>query len=494
MKSDKEQTGLGMTEYHDTQEVYRELKNLISIPARDLKPVELQNYLTNYFDEKCKKSKIEFERASKVIPGGVQHNQAFPYPFPIAFIKAKGAHLEDVDGNTYIDFLAAGGATLLGSAPDIVCEKAKEVIDSCGPCTGVHHEYETLLAEFIVDRFPGIDKVRLLGSGTEAVMGAIRLARAHTKKKKIIKLGAGFHGWSDQVSYAQRISGIGGLESHGIPRAIYKHTQEVYPNDIDAMERMLKRNRYRGGTAAVIIEPMGPESGTRPLDYDYPAKVRTLCDKYGALLIFDEVVTGFRVGMSGAQGYFGVTPDITTLGKIMAGGYPAAGALGGSNKVMESLAGGIGGKKGKKAHVGGTLAANPLSSMAGYITLSEMERTNACEVAAILGDRLTIGLKKLVKKYNLPFVAYNQGSMVHLETVGTVLFDINLFKLWELPGKIKEIHKRKDIMTHMGAAYMAEGLVTVGGSRMFTTAAMNNEIIDDAITRFERVFQKVEGV
>ncbi len=494
MSNDIDKTGFGITEYHNTQEIYRELKNLITTPARGLKPAELKSYLTNYFESKCKKSKAEFEKASKIIPGGVQHNQAFSYPFPLTITKAKGAHLVDIDGNEYIDFLAGGGTTLLGSSPDIVNEKAKEVIDNCGPCTCLHHEYETLLAQFIVDKFPGIDKVRLLGSGTEAGMGAIRLARVHTKKKNIIKLGAGFHGWSDQVSYAQRIAGIGGLECHGIPRAVYKHTQEVYPNDVKAMERMLKRNRYRGGTAAVIIEPMGPESGTRPLDYDYPAKVRALCDKYGALLIFDEVVTGFRIAMGGAQEYFGVTPDITTLGKVIAGGYPAAGALGGKKEVMESLAGGIGGKKGKKAHVGGTLAANPLSSMAGYVTLKEIERTNACEVAGKLGDRLTKGLKQLIQKYNLPFVAYNQASMVHLETVGTVLFDINLFKFWELPGKIKEIHKRKDIMTHMGAAYMAEGLVTVGGSRMFTTAAMNNEIIDDALTRFERVFMKVEGV
>ncbi len=486
-------TGFAISEYHDAQEVIAELEALISQPIRTLKPEALKEYL-HYFETKCKTSQAMIKEAQKVIKGGVQHNLAFNYPFPLAFDRAEGAKLVDVDGNEYIDFLQAGGPTVLESNPPAIREKIIELLNTTGPVTGLFHEYEMKLAQLIVKHYPGVDKFRMLGSGTEACMASIRVARLATKKKKVIKMGGAYHGWSDQLSYGNRIPGVGGLESHGIPSSAYKHTQEVFPGDIKALERKLRRNQLRGGTACVILEPIGPESGTRPLPKEYPAQVRALCDKYGALLIFDEVVTGFRLGLSGAQGYFGVTPDLTVFGKVVAGGYPSAGGLGGKDQYIEFLSGGVGGKKGKKAHVGGTMAANPLSSAAGYYTILEMERTGAAEIAGKAGDRLTKGLQKLIKQYNLPFVAYNQGSICHLETVGTMLFDISFKKFWQIPKKLKEIHARKDVMTHMGAAYMAEGIVTLAGSRMYTSAACTNEIIDEALVRFERVFKNIEGV
>lgn len=479
--------------YHDTKEVMRSLKTLISQPSRSISDGAMKEYL-KYYELKCTSSKRMIEEARLYIPGGVQHNLAFNYPFPLVFTKAEGAYLWDLDGNKYIDFLQAGGPTVLGSNDPEVREHVKELLDNTGSVTGLFHEYEMKLAKLICEYFPSVDMFRMLNSGTESAMAAVRVARLASKKKNIIKLGGAYHGWSDQLSYGNRIPGVGGLESHGIPSAYYKYTQEVYPNDIKAMERMFRRNQLRGGTAAVIMEPVGPESGTRPLDFDYNSKVRALCNKYGALLIFDEVVTGFRIGMSGAQGYFGVSPDLTVFGKVVAGGYPSAGGLGGKKQYMAYLAGGLGGKKSKKAHVGGTLAANPLSSAAGYYTLKKIVETGAIEKAGRAGDRLTEGLKKLIKKYDLPFVAYNQGSICHLETVGTMLFDINIFKIWQVPGKLKEIHDRKDKMTHMGAAYMAEGLVTLAGSRMYTSAADTDEVIDEALERFERVFKNVEGV
>ena len=485
--------GFAISEYHDADEVVRQLKSLIALPIRTLKKEALEEYL-NYFETRCTKSKAMLEDAKQYIKGGVQHNLAFNYPFPLAFEKAEGAKLVDVDGNEYIDFLQAGGPTVLGSNPDAVRNRIIEVLNTAGPVTGLFHEYEMKLAREIVKHYPGVDKFRMLGSGTESCMASIRVARLATKKKNVVKMGGAYHGWSDQLSYGNRIPGVGGLESHGIPASCYRHTQEAFPGDIKALKKVLRRNSLRGGTACVILEPIGPESGTRPLPKEYPAQVRELCDKYGALLIFDEVVTGFRLGLSGAQGYFGVTPDLTVFGKVVAGGYPSAGGLGGKDEYMAYLAGGVGGKKGKKAHVGGTMAANPLSSAAGYYTILEMEKTNAAEVAGKAGDRLTKGLQELIKKYDLPFVAYNQGSICHLETVGTMLFDISLLKFWEIPGKLKEIHKRKDVMTHMGAAYMAEGIVTLAGSRMYTSAACSDEIIDDALLRFERVFKNIEGV
>jgi glutamate-1-semialdehyde 2,1-aminomutase len=349
------------------------------------------------------------------------------------------------------------------------------------------------IAEFICKRFQGVDKFRMLGSGTEGVMAAIRVARLATGNKKIIKLGGAYHGWSDQMVYGMRIPRTGRFEAHGIPKSCSKHTQEAFPNKIRTIEKLLKRNKLRGGTAAVIVEPVGPESGTRPIDFNYNKQIRELCDKHGALLIFDEVVTAFRIGVSGAQGYYDVTPDLTVFGKVVAGGYPSAGGLGGKDEHMAYLTAGLGGTK-KKAMVGGTLAANPLSSAAGYYTLMEIEKQNACEKAGLAGDRLTKGLQKLIENYDLPYVTYNQGSICHLETAGTMFVDVNIAKPWTVPAALKQIKARKHMMEEMGAAYMAEGIVTLAGSRMYTSLADTDDVIDEALIRFEKVFQNVEGI
>lgn len=483
-------TGFAISHYHDTAAVYDKLRALVARPVRHITPEAMGQYL-QYYEDHCQQSKAMIDEAMEYIPGGVQHNLAFNHPFPLVFTKAEGAYLYDLDGNRYIDFLQAGGPTILGSNPPVIREQVEELLRTSGPVTGLFHEYELKLAKFICDRFPGVEMFRMLGSGTESCMAAIRLARVATGKKHIVKMGGAYHGWSDQLSYGTRVPGTRWFNSHGIPRYIFRRTHEVYPNDINALKRRLQWNKLRGGTAAVMVEPVGPESGTRPVDKDYNQQVRELCDHYGALLIFDEVVTGFRLGMSGAQGYFGVTPELTVFGKAVTGGYPSAGGLGGKRELM-ALLGGIGGKAmKKKVHVGGTLAANPLSCAAGYFTLKEMERTNAAEVAGRAGDRLIAGLQKRIDQYNLPFVAYNQGSICHLETVGTLLMDIKLLKIVSI---LKEIGIRTQAMQEMGAAYMAEGIVTLAGSRMYTSAACTDEIIDDALVCFDRVFKNVEGV
>ncbi|PJZ67501.1 aspartate aminotransferase family protein [Leptospira wolffii] len=486
-------TGFAISKYPDVKEVYKQLKDLIQQPIRSIRKDEMDTYLKEYFDKKCVKSKVMIAEASEYIPGGVQHNLAFNYPFPLVFTKASGAYLHDLDGNKYIDFLQAGGPTVLGSNPTGIRKKVVELLETTGPVTGLFHEYELRLAEKIVEHMPSVQMFRMLGSGTEACMASIRVARLATKKKNVVKMGGAYHGWSDQLAYGLRLPGTRHFESHGIPKHVFKYTQEFYPNDLNALERVLKRNRWRGGTAAVILEPIGPESGTRPLDMDFNKGVRELCDKYGALMIFDEVVTAFRIGLSGAQGYYGVTPDLTVFGKVVAGGYPSAGGLGGKKEYMKYLSAGL--QTGvKKALIGGTMAANPLSSAAGYFTLLEIEKQKACEKAGKAGDRITAGLQKLIKKYNLPFVAFNQGSICHLETVGTMLLEIDIKKFWKIKSTIKEAHLRKKAMEEMGAAYMAEGIVTLAGSRLYTSAADTDAVIDDALKRFDRVFQKVEGV
>ncbi len=486
--SESARLGYAISEYPDVDDTMRRLKALVDQPVRELRHDALLRVL-DYFDTKCSASKEITDRAKARIPGGVQHNLAFNYPFPLAIEKAEGAHLVDRDGNTYLDFLQAGGPTILGSNYAPVNDQVAEVIRQSGPVTGLFHEYELKLAEIIHRYMPHIEMYRSLGSGTEAVMAAVRGARAFTGHKMVIKLGGAYHGWSDSLVYGLRVPGSFRMNAKGIPFGATSHTRESFPHDLGALRRKLIENRARGGTAAVILEPLGPESGTRPTPRDFNAKVRELCDEFGALLVFDEVVTGFRVGLGGAAGYFGVTPDLTVLGKAVSGGYPMAGGVGGREDVMATFGSGLDGTSGAHIQVGGTLSANPLSSAAGYFAIEEMARTNAPVIAGRAGDRLTRGLQRLIATYGLPYVAYNQGSIVHLECSGVMLLDMrNPVKL------LKENKPRKKLMEHMGAAYAAHGIITLAGSRLYTSMADTDSVIDDALERFDRVFSMVDGV
>ena len=484
--------GFAIDRYVDAEEVTRQLDELIRQPVWGVRPEELEKYEEEYFEAKCRGSKERIDEAKSIIPGGVQHNLAFNYPFPIVMTKAEGAKLWDIDGNEYYDLLQAGGPTVLGSNPPAVREKVIELLETCGPSTGLFHEYEYKLAKKISDLVPSVEMFRMLGSGTEAAMCAARVARLKTGNKNLLKMGGAYHGWSDQLAYGIRIPGTKGLQSRGIPKYVFSHTDEFFPGDLDDLEKKLKRNRTRGGTAAVYIEPVGPESGTRPVTREFIRGTEELAHKYGALLIFDEVVTGFRIGTGGAQSYFGVDPDLTIFGKVIAGGYPGAGGIGGHRDCMQYLGAGIdsSGKKVKKALCGGTMAATPISCCAGYYTLEEIERTGACEKAGRMADRLVAGLQASARKYGLPFVIFNQGSICHVDTVGTMHFAIDWSKPWTLPTVMKETGRRQKEMEHMGAAYMAEGIVTLAGSRLYTSAAYDEEMIDDVIARFDRVFEK----
>ena len=486
----------GITRWDSPDEINRQLKNLTDQEIWEVDDEYYNDAVMKYFDEKCKGSKAIYDESKEYIPGGVQHNLAFNKPFPMCMAKTDGAYLYDYDGNRYIDFLQAGGPTILGSNYPAIREKVIELLNTCGPVTGLLHEAELLIAKEINKHMPNVEMFRMLGSGTESVMAALRIARIATGNKRIIKIGGAYHGWSDQMVYGLKIPGSRALlESHGIPKGAYKTTDEVRPNDLDMLEKMLKRNKMKGGTAAVIVEPVGPESGTRPVARDYNKGVRALCDKYGALMIFDEVVTGFRVALSGAQGYFDVVPDLTIFGKIVAGGYPSAGGVGGKKEYAQLMAAGLATGK-HRAYVGGTLAANPLSCLAGYTAIKEIERTNACEIAGKMGDRLCDGLKELIDRYGLPYVAYNQGSIVHLECTGAMSFDFSSMSFIKSAlGLLRHkdmMYVRKDSMEKMGAAYMAYGIVTLAGSRLYTSLADTPEIIDEALNRFEEVFKHVK--
>ncbi|MBL8967485.1 MAG: aminotransferase class III-fold pyridoxal phosphate-dependent enzyme [Spirochaetaceae bacterium] len=477
-----------ISDYHDTEPIYERLAALVAEPARPIARPAMAEYLRR-LEEECPKSRAVVAEAKRYIPGGVQHNLAFNYPFPLVIDRAEGPYLFDLDGRRYLDFLQAGGPTILGSNDPEVRRQVLEVLERVGPSTGLFHEFELALAKEIGRHMPAVEMFRMLGSGTESVMAAIRVARLATGKKRVVKMGGAYHGWSDQLVFSLKVPKTRRYEAHGIPGACTALTDEAAPNDLDSLERVLRANRLRGGTACVLVEPLGPESGTRPVARDYNQGVRALCDKYGALLVFDEVVTAFRVGLGGAQGYFGVRPDLTAFGKIVAGGYPSAGGLGGRKDLVLLMAAGLESGK-RRAYVGGTMAANPLSAAAGYYTLREIEKRGACAAAGRAGDRLTAGLKKRIGELGLPFVAYNQGSICHLETVGAMFVRMDLLRIRRVLAELKE---RKRLMEEYGAAYAAEGLVTLAGSRMYTSAADTDEVVDEAILRFGRVFERVEG-
>lgn len=485
----------GISHWEDPNEINQKLKRLTEEPIWEVSREYYERTVLPYFSERCRASRNVYERAKDYLPGGVQHNLAFNKPFPLCFTRADGAWLYDRDGNRYIDFLQAGGATILGSNYPAVREKVLDLLRNCGPVTGLLHESELMLAEEIHKHMPEVEMFRMLGSGTESVMASLRIARIATGHKRVIKTGGAYHGWSDQMIYGTKIPGSRGLlEAHGIPKRLYSLTDEVRPNDLDYLEHMLRRNRCRGGTAAVIVEPCGPESGTRPIGCDYNRGVRELCDRYGALMIMDEVVTGFRVSMAGAQGYFNVIPDLTIFGKIIAGGYPGAGGVGGRREYVSLMAAGVASGK-KRAYVGGTLAAAPISAAAGVAAIREIERTHACEKAGQAGDKLTEGLRVLIDKHGLPFVAYNQGSICHLECTGAMSFDFSSRSPIRSAIRIlrcrNRIYERKESMERMGAAYMANGLVTLAGSRLYTSMATTDIIVEEALKRFDAVFAHV---
>ncbi|NLW55570.1 MAG: aminotransferase class III-fold pyridoxal phosphate-dependent enzyme, partial [Firmicutes bacterium] len=217
-----------ISKYHDAEQIIKQLDHLIKQPIYTIRPDKLQDYVENYFNKKCAKSKAMIEEAKEVIPGGVQHNLAFNYPFPLVITKAEGAYLYDLDGNRYYDFLQAGGPTVLGSNPVSVRSKVIELLNDCGPSTGLFHEYEFKLAKKISEHFKTVEMFRMLGSGTEACMAAIRVARLATKKKYIIKMGGAYHGWSDQLAYGIRVPGSKWTQAGGVPRNCFKYTQEFF--------------------------------------------------------------------------------------------------------------------------------------------------------------------------------------------------------------------------------------------------------------------------
>jgi len=463
------------------EEMKTKIENIVNQPIKKFKSDELKGIIERYH-KNHQKSKEAYERARKIIPGGVEHNLAFNHPFPLTSKRVYDCYMETVDDIVLTDYLMCGGPIILGHQYKPLTEKIQQVIHEIGPSHGITSEYEYLAAEQLQKHFPSCEIIRWLQSGTEADMLAIRVARVFTGRKHIIKIGGSYHGWSDQLVFDMHIPGTKRLESHGIPKEIYKYIDSIPPNDIEALEQMFKEKKK---VAAVIIEPMGGESGAIPVRPGFNKEVEELCHNNGALLISDEVVCAFRLHMSGGQGYFGYNPDLSVFGKIVGHGYPSAAALGGRADIMATVAAGVGGGA-KRAYCGGTLAANPLTCAAAYWAIKYVEETKATEKAGHAATRLSQGLNEVLEKYNLPWFSYNFGGTVHFHTSCVFGLDLND------PKQSGQIKIRKDFMGEMGAALVDQEIISVAGSRFYTCILHTDEIIDKTFQKIDNICQKIE--
>ena len=353
-----------------------------------------------------RKSEALFAEAQKYIPGGVNSpvrsfNAVGGTPPFIA--RGKGSRVWDVDGNEYIDYLGSWGPLVLGHSHPAVVEVLIKTAES-GTSFGAPVEQEVELAKMICTALPSVDSVRLVSSGTEACMSAIRLARAFTGRDKIIKFAGCYHGHADGLLVK---AGSGALThgiptSAGVPESYASETLVAEYNDIESVEKFFAANP--SGIAAVITEPVAGNMGVVPPAPGFLEALRKVTQDNGALLIFDEVITGFRVGPNGAQGLFNVTPDITTMGKIIGGGLPV-GAYGGRKKIMEMVAP-LG-----PMYQAGTLSGNPLAVSAGIATLTELSKPGVFERIDGLTQRLTEGVTAAFQKAEIPATINRVGSM-----------------------------------------------------------------------------------
>jgi glutamate-1-semialdehyde 2,1-aminomutase len=347
-----------------------------------------------------------FARAQAVLPGGVNSPvRAFRAVggTPFFVVRAQGARLTDADGRTYLDYVCSWGPLILGhAAPPVlraICEAAERGWSYGAPCPA-----EVELAELVRRRMPAVEMVRFVNSGTEATMAAVRVARAATGRDRILKFEGCYHGHADGflVRAGSGVATLGLPDSPGVPAALAALTLTVPFNDADAAADAMRR--HGADIAAVIVEPFVGNAGFIPPEPGFLPALRELCDRHGALLIFDEVMTGFRVGPGGAQQRVGVRPDLTTLGKVVGGGMPV-GAYGGRADLMRRVA-----PEGP-VYQAGTLAGNPVAMAAGLATLRETERPGFYETLERRTARLVAGIRDAARRHGVPVATGHAGSM-----------------------------------------------------------------------------------
>ena len=417
-------------------------------------------------------------RSRELFPGGVSSPvRAFGGVGgePIVVKSGAGARIRDVDGNEYIDFVMSWGALALGHASPIVLDALDRVMRD-GTTFGMPTELEVQLAELIRERMSHLEMMRFVSSGTEATMSAVRLARAYTKRESILKFDGCYHGHADSflVRAGSGVATLGLPNSPGVPAELASLTVSAPYNDLDAAREAGRV--AKGGIAAIIVEPVLGNAGFIEPSAHFLPGLRALADEWGALLIFDEVMTGFRIAAGGARERFGVTADLTTLGKVIGGGLPAA-AYGGRRELMEQIA-----PQGP-VYQAGTLSGNPLAMAAGAATLGVLTPGLHARVETRTG-RLVAGLKNIAAALDVPFTAGHAGSMWG-------------FFFTEGPVLHFEDAKRSDVMMfrrffHAAlerGVYLAPSAFEAG----FMSAAHGDREIDEALERLEAAMVCARG-
>lgn len=414
-----------------------------------------------------------FERAVELMPGGVNSPvRAFRGVggTPLFIRSAKGPTITDVDGRSYIDYVGSWGPMILGHADDEIVRSLQEITSS-GTSFGAPNELEVKLAEEIIDAVPSIEMVRMVSSGTEATMSAIRLARGVTGRAKLIKFEGCYHGHGDSllVKAGSGVATLGLPDSPGVPRELAEQTITVPFNNPDPLREVFSKHQ---DIAAVIIEPIVGNMGCVPPAQTYLETVRELTKANGALLIFDEVMTGFRVARGGAQQLYGINPDITTLGKIIGGGLPV-GAYGGSRELMNNIA------PAGPIYQAGTLSGNPLSMTAGLITLRRLRDESIYERLERASAKLCAGLSAAARDSGIETVTNRVGSM------WTTFFTSEPVQDWESASKAS-----RQLYGRFFHAMLNEGVYLAPSQfeAAFVSAAHTDEVIEGTIEAARRAF------
>ncbi|WP_239671741.1 glutamate-1-semialdehyde 2,1-aminomutase [Mangrovibacillus cuniculi] len=351
------------------------------------------------------RSKEAFLEAKELMPGGVNSPVRAMKSVnmdPIFMEKGKGSKITDIDGNTYVDYVLSWGPLILGHADDQVVQAIQAVAEK-GTSFGAPTVIENDLAKLVQDRVPSIEMVRMVSSGTEATMSALRLARGYTGRNKIMKFEGCYHGHGDSllIKAGSGVATLGLPDSPGVPESIAQNTITVPYNDLDSVK--LAFDQFGDDLAAVIVEPVAGNMGVVPPNHGFLEGLREITEQHGTVLIFDEVMTGFRVAYNCAQGHYGVKPDLTCLGKVIGGGLPV-GAYGGKREIMEQIA------PSGTIYQAGTLSGNPLAMTAGFETLRQLtpETYNRFDEMC---DMLENGISASAEKYDIPVSFNRAGSM-----------------------------------------------------------------------------------
>ena len=423
------------------------------------------------------KSKTLFEKAKKIIPGGVNSpvragkSVGVDPPF---ITSAKGALIRDADGNEYIDYVASWGPMILGHAHPEVLEAVIKSAER-GTSYGAPTESEVTMAEAIVEMVASVETVRMVNSGTEATMSAIRLARGFSGRDKIVKFDGCYHGHADSllVSAGSGIATLGIPGSPGVPENVARHTISLPYNNLNAVEKAF--DRFGPEIACVILEAVPGNMGVVIPDQSFLEGLRSITSSHGAILIFDEVITGFRLAEGGAQEVLGITPDLTCFGKIIGGGLPV-GAYGGRAEIMDRIA------PDGDVYQAGTLSGNPLAMAAGLTTLNILKRENPYDELNRKCNTLFTGLEKAARKNGIPVTVNRMGSMGCLFFTAEVITDFATAKT----GNQNIFRQYYQEMLDRGVYLAPSSFETT-----FLSMAHTSEMIEETVHRAEKAFQVI---